>query len=384
MRDVRAVLALTGAAFFWSGNFVAGRALRTDIDPATLNLLRWSLCLVLLLPWVGAKAWRSRQAIGRHWRLLVALGATGIAAFHTLVYVALRDSSAIDALLMLSLTPVAILGASALAGNVRPSASQWAGSAASLLGAAILLTHGEPARWAQLAPTQGTLCMLLAVVLWAAYSLCLRRRPRELASEVVFAASIVPAVVLLLGWVALTPHPPPFAMTARLAGSLAYIVVFASLAGFLLWSYGVAAIGPERAGLFVNLMPLFGAAQAIALLDETLRPSHIGGAVCVLAGIALVGTERRKAASPVIEAGAFEIAAAHAGQSHAAPRTPDESPCRLRTTGVVQRSENTWCGSRPATSAYSASTFDRPPPSTTRSGSSTLTTVASARARRSA
>jgi len=167
MRDVRAVLALAGAAFFWSGNFVAGRALRTDIDPATLNLLRWSLCLALLLPWVGAKAWRSRQAIGRHWRLLVALGATGIAAFHTLVYVALRDGSAIDALLMLSLTPVAILGASALSGDARPTASQWAGSAASLLGAAILLTHGEPARWAQLAPTQGKLCMLLAVVLWA-------------------------------------------------------------------------------------------------------------------------------------------------------------------------------------------------------------------------
>ena len=143
--------------------------------------------------------------------------------------------------------------------------------------------------------------MGLAVVLWAAYSLCLRRRPRELAPEVVFAASIVPAVVLLLGWVALMPQPAPFAMTARIAGALAYIVVFASLAGFLLWSYGVAAMGPERAGLFVNLMPLFGAAQAIVLLDETLRPSHLGGALCVLAGIALVGMERQVVVAPAVE-----------------------------------------------------------------------------------
>ena len=94
MRDGRAVLALAGAAFFWSGNFIAGRALSHEIDAATLNLLRLSLCLALLLPWVGPTLWRSRQAIGRHWRLLVALGATGIAAFHTVVYVALRDSSA--------------------------------------------------------------------------------------------------------------------------------------------------------------------------------------------------------------------------------------------------------------------------------------------------
>jgi len=302
MRNLRAGLALAGAALFWAGNFVAGRALHADIDAATLNLLRWSLCLVLLLPWVGAKAWRSRQAIRHHWRLLLALGATGIAAFHTLVYIALRDSSAIDALLMLSLTPVAILGGSALVGGARPTASQWAGSAASLLGAAILLTHGEPARWAKLGMTQGTLCMLLAVILWAAYTLCLRRRPRELAHDVLFAASIVPAVVLLLGWVALASAPAPFALSARIGWSLAYIVVFASLAGFLLWSYGVAAIGPERAGLFVNLMPLFGAVQAIALLGETLRPSHLGGALCVLAGIAVVGTERQGAVAPAVEA----------------------------------------------------------------------------------
>jgi len=301
MRDGRAVLALAGAAFFWSGNFIAGRALSHEIDAATLNLLRWSLCLALLLPWVGPTLWRSRQAIGRHWRLLLALGATGIAGFHTLVYLALRDSSAIDALLMLSLTPVAILAGAALTGGARPSTAQWAGSAASLLGAAILLTHGEPGRWAALSPTRGTLCMGLAVVLWAAYSLGLRQRPRELAPEVVFAASIVPAVALLLGWVALAPHPAPLVMTLRIAGALAYIVVFASLAGFLLWSYGVAAIGPERAGLFVNLMPLFGAAQAIVLLDETLRPSHLGGALCVLAGIALVGMERQVVVAPAVE-----------------------------------------------------------------------------------
>jgi drug/metabolite transporter (DMT)-like permease len=300
MRDGRAVLALAGAAFCWSGNFVAGRALRADIDPALLNLLRWSLCLALLLPWVGARAWRSRHVLRRHWRLLLALGATGIAAFHTLVYIALQHSGTIDALLLLSLAPVAVLGGAALTGAARPSMAQWTGSAVSLLGAAVLLTHGEPARWAQVAEAPGALCMLLAVVLWAAYSLCLRRRPHELDHDVLFAASIVPAVVLLLAWVLLRPAPMAFALTARIAWSLAYIVVFASLAGFLLWSYGVAAIGPERAGPFINLMPLFGAAQAILLLDETLQPAHLGGAACVLAGVGLIGAKRRAAAAPAI------------------------------------------------------------------------------------
>ena len=305
MRDKRAALALAGAAFCWSGNFVAGRALCADIDPALLNLLRWSFCLAVLLPWVGARAWRSRHALRRHWRLLLVLGATGIAAFHTLVYAALHDSGAIDALLLLSLTPGAILAGSALTGGARPNAAQWAGCSASLFGAALLLTHGEPARWAKVAATPGALCMLLAVALWAVYSLCLRRRPPELDHDVLFAASIVPGVLLLLAWVLLRPQPLAFGLTARIGWSLAYIVVFASLVGFLLWSYGVAAIGPERAGPFVNLMPLFGSAQAIVLLDETLQPWHFGGALCVLAGIALIGMERRAAPVPVIEASRY-------------------------------------------------------------------------------
>jgi drug/metabolite transporter (DMT)-like permease len=233
------------------------------------------------------------------------LGATGIAAFHTLVYAALHDSGAIDALLLLSLTPGAILAGSALTGGARPNAAQWAGCSASLFGAALLLTHGEPARWAKVAATPGALCMLLAVALWAVYSLCLRRRPPELDHDVLFAASIVPGVLLLLAWVLLRPQPLAFALTARIGWSLAYIVVFASLVGFLLWSYGVAAIGPERAGPFVNLMPLFGSAQAIVLLDETLQPWHFGGALCVLAGIALIGMERRAAPVPVIEASRY-------------------------------------------------------------------------------
>jgi hypothetical protein len=52
--DTRATFALAGAALLWSGNFIAGRALRDTIDPVTLNLLRWVLCLLIFLPCVGA------------------------------------------------------------------------------------------------------------------------------------------------------------------------------------------------------------------------------------------------------------------------------------------------------------------------------------------
>lgn len=296
--DTRAAFALACAALLWSGNFIAGRALRDDIDPATLNLLRWALCLLIFLPWVGPKAWRYRRVVAREWRLLLALGATGIAAFHTLVYLALTSTTAINALLMLSLAPTTILVGAALTGGSRPSRTQWAGTLVSLAGACILVTRGSTAVLFGLAPARGDLWMIVAVLLWAVYSLLLRRRPADLPQDVALAASIVPAIALLLPAVTLSATVAPLALTPRLLAALTYIAVFASLIAFLLWSYGVSTIGPERAGQFVQLMPVFGAALAVVLLGETIVLPQLAGALCVFAGIALVQRRPRPRARP--------------------------------------------------------------------------------------
>jgi drug/metabolite transporter (DMT)-like permease len=288
--DVRAAVALAAAALLWSGNFIVGRALRDDIDPITLNLYRWALCLLIFLPWVGPRAWRCRHVVAREWRLLLALGITGIAAFQTLVYFALTSTTAINALLMLSSAPTAILVGAALTSGSRPSREQWVGTLVSLVGACILVTRGSLAVLLDLSPARGDLWMIVAVLLWAVYSLLLRRRPPDLPQDVTLASSMVPAVVLLLA-AKMTAPAAPLALTPSVVGGLIYVAVFASLIAFLLWSYGVSLIGPERAGQYLQLMPVFGAMLAMALLGETIVLPQVVGALCVLAGIALV--ERR-------------------------------------------------------------------------------------------
>lgn len=282
----RASLALSAAALLWSGNFIVGRALHGEIDPAGFNLLRWTVCLAAMLPWVGAKAWRHRAVVAREWRLLLGLGATGIAAFHSLVYLALQTTTAIHALLMLSLTPTAMLGVSALQTRSRPTRGQLLGTVVSLLGAGVLVTRGH-ALSGPLFHT-GDLWMLAAVLLWALYSALLRTRPTDLPQDVTLACSIVPALGLLLPWVMASPGPWPDASTVRVLAALAYVGLFASMLAFLLWSYGVSVLGPERAGPFVQLMPVFGAGMAMAWLGEQLGLAQVAGAAGVLAGIALV------------------------------------------------------------------------------------------------
>jgi len=289
-----APVALTLAALFWTGNFIAGRALRDDIDPVTLNTLRWSLAALLFFPFVAPSCRVHAQTIRHHWRYLLALGATGIAAFHTTVYVALTQTTAANALLVLALAPAAILLGAAMIGSSRPTPLQWAGSTLSLMGAAVLISRADMDVLRAFAFNPGDLWMLAAVVIWAIYSLLLQRRPQELPPTVTLATSMVFGVALMLP-VALSMLPNAhLSLSASFAGALAYIVIFPSVLAFWLWGYGVAQLGPERAGQFIHLMPVFGPVLAMAILGERIVAAQLAGAAIVFAGIAAVLLGARK------------------------------------------------------------------------------------------
>ena len=132
------------ATLFWSGNFVAGRALRGSIDPLTLNFLRWMIALVFIAPFVWQSTLIALPALRREWRLILALGATGIATFHVLVYLALQSTTATSALLILSLAPIVTLLGSACLREQRPTTRQTGGALISIIGACVLITRGEP------------------------------------------------------------------------------------------------------------------------------------------------------------------------------------------------------------------------------------------------
>jgi drug/metabolite transporter (DMT)-like permease len=282
-------LALVLAALFWSGNFVAGRALRGHVDPVTLNFLRWLIALALIAPFVWRNTVSNLPILRREWRLILALGATGIASFHTLVYLALESTTATSALLMLSLAPIATLLASAAFAMEHPTNRQVGGALISIVGAGVLITRGDPAAILLQGFNVGDLWMLLAVVIWTAYSLLLRRRPADLPSPVALAGSIAVALAIMAP-VMLLGAPIPVAALGSLPVllSIAYIAIFASAIAFLLWTYGVSRLGPTRAGQFVNLMPIFGAGLAYSLLGEVPTLGQVVGAALVLSGIAFV------------------------------------------------------------------------------------------------
>jgi drug/metabolite transporter (DMT)-like permease len=285
-------LALTLAALFWAGSFIVGRALRDDIDPVVLTFFRWLISLFVFAPFVWREIDSHAQAVLREWRLIVGLGATGIALFHPLVYVALQHTSATNALLTFSLSPAVILLGASFASRKRPTIRESTGVLISMVGAAVLIARGDMAVVTSKSVNIGDLWMVAAVAVWAVYSLLLRRRPADLPQTVTLVSSIAVALPMLLPFTLLAASGGSFhPSTSALLGTL-YIAIFGSVIGFMFWSHGVADLGPARAGQFVHLMPVFGAALSFVFLGEPLSFPQVLGASFVLAGIVLMETRR--------------------------------------------------------------------------------------------
>lgn len=285
-------LLLAGASLFWAGNFIVGRALRGDVPPVALNFWRWLIALALLLP-LGLPTVRHHRALLlREWRLVLVLAASGVAGFQSLVYQALTQTTAINALLIVTLTPICIVILSWLFWRERLGGWPTVGVLVSLLGAVVVISRGETARLLEVRLNPGDLWMLVAVWLWALYSVLLRRRPRELPLLPLLVACVLVGLLILLplyGWRLQAGEGMVLRGTTLLG--LLYVGIFPSAVAFTFWNRGVAAVGATVAGMFLHLMPVFGALLAVLFLGERLAPYHGLGLLLVFGGIAL--TSRR-------------------------------------------------------------------------------------------
>jgi len=281
-------LLLTLAALFWSTNMVVGRAARDLIPPIAFNFWRWALALLILLPFCGRDLVRHRALILRHWRILGALALTGMAIFHSLIYLGLSLSPAINALLLFATSPLFFVLLAWLLTGERITPGQALGIAVSLAGAALVIARGELGILLGLRFAPGDLWLLAGVILWALYSVLLRRRPAGLPPLVLLSATVLIALLLLVPVYGLEVWSGArLQLSAASLASLAYVALFPSVVAYIFWNRGVREVGPNAAGVTLQLMPVFGALLAVAFLGERLAGYHWLGGGLVLSGILL-------------------------------------------------------------------------------------------------
>jgi drug/metabolite transporter (DMT)-like permease len=287
-------LLLTLAPLFWATNMVLSRAMRSDIPPVAMSFWRWVLAGLILLPFVWRDVRKHLPAIRREWKVLFALGLLSVTSFNTLCYIGLQWTSATNGTLFNSVIPILIIPLAWLALHERITLRQAAGVAISLSGVVAIVVEGDVRKLLSLRINQGDLWLLAAMVLWAGYTVLLRWRPAEL-TGLPFLACIIyfgmPGLGLLYGWEIAAGRT--FKPSAAVLLTFLYYGIFPSILSNLCFNAGVKAVGPNRAGIFAHLMPVFGILLSAVFLGERPQVHHSVGMALVFYGIWLSSTARR-------------------------------------------------------------------------------------------
>ncbi|HVI31415.1 MAG TPA: DMT family transporter [Phenylobacterium sp.] len=257
--------------------------------PMALVFWRWVVAFLI----VSALAWRGlaedRAELIRRWPTVLALAATGVASFGALLYVGLQSTTALNSLVVQAAIPPLIMLFAWVALRERTGRWQVAGVALSLVGVLVVLSRGRPWDLLHLGLNRGDAVVLVGVVLYAVYSLILRRRPQVRPMSLLWATFGAAIVLLAPFYLAELASGRTMALTPKALLGVGYVAVFPSFLAYLFFNRGVELIGSARAGQYLHLQPVFGAVLAVLLLGESFHLFHAAGLALIGAGILLAG-----------------------------------------------------------------------------------------------
>ncbi|MBP7742163.1 MAG: DMT family transporter [Aliarcobacter sp.] len=277
------------AVLFWSGNFIFGRYISSSIEPVQLSFYRWFFVMVLFLPYIIINYKNLILGLKKDALLLIVFGSLGIAGFNTFLYYGLQTTTATNALLINSSTPIFIIIISSFIFKTMITKVQTFGVVLSTLGVLYLILKGDINHILELEFNPGDFWILLAALDWALYSVLLKFKPKELSSfEFLIITTVIGVIILFFVFIFQDfGFEFNFVENKDVLYSLIYIVIFPSILSFYFWNRAIIEIGASKAGQSAHLMPIFGALLAYIFLDEVMQFYHIIGMIFIAIGIYL-------------------------------------------------------------------------------------------------
>lgn len=283
-------ISLVLCVLFWSGNFIIGKYLNTNVEAIELAFFRWFFVLLFIFPtlfFVNVK--KIIRVTKENIFIMSALALFGITLFNTIVYSALKSTSATNALLINSTIPLMILFFSYIFYKTKILKIQVVGIIISTFGVAFLVLKGNLLNILDLESHSGDLYILLSSLCWTFYSLLLKFKPKEFRFYEFFVALVILGFIFLLPLYLYQGYSleEELKQIQNYWYFFLYISFFTSILSYFFWNIGIDEIGAAKAGQFTHLMPLFGSFLAYIFLGESLSFYHIIGALLIAAGIYL-------------------------------------------------------------------------------------------------
>lgn len=278
---------------FWAGNSVLARGVAELIPPVAMSFWRWVLAFAMLAPFTWKLVLKDWPKICQSWKIISLISLLGISSFNTLLYSAAQTTTALNIALTQSVMPAIIVLLSFLLYGEKVNRRQLVAVILCMLGAGVIVVHGDWQRLKQLQFVTGDLLMLFAVCLYALYSVLLRKRPEIHPLSFLTTTFLIGVVSLLPLYLWEQTYTPPLQLNQTVLLSLLYVGLCPSILAYLCWNRGIEQLGANRTGLYINLIPLFASLMAILFLGEQLKSYHLFGMLIIFFALALFNLPRR-------------------------------------------------------------------------------------------
>jgi len=274
---------------FWSGNFILARFMKDSIEPLELAFLRWFFVFLFISPYLFIHRKKLFTYIKAYFVSLLILSILSVSAFNTLLYYGLQTTTATNALIINSVTPIMVIIFAYFILKQDITKRQSIGIFLSLFGVIYLILEGSIQTALALEFNEGDIWIIISSLTWALYSVVLKFKPGEIQGFDFF------AILVVLGLLILFPLYLSQGYTLESQIILIennfmifiYVSIFASILSYYFWNHGIEKIGASKTSQFTHLMPLFGSFLAYIFLDESLQYFHIVGMALIFLGIYL-------------------------------------------------------------------------------------------------
>lgn len=280
-------LLLMLATLFWGGNAVASRLAVGEVSPLLLTALRWIGVCALIAPFYAREIAVGWNSVIRHPFRIILPGILGQTGFNVLMYVGAHSTTALNIGLLQGATPALVFLGVWLVYGARVGALQAIGVAVTMVGVAVISSGGSLHALLGLQLNRGDAMMLIAVLLYAGYTVAMRDRPKMPA--IVF--FLIMALFAAAASLPLIPIDYAFGTfqwpTLKGWFIIAYVTIFPSFFSQIFYIRGIELIGPGRAGVFYNMLPVFAVLFAVVGLKEPFGWPQAAAMILILGGIGL-------------------------------------------------------------------------------------------------
>ena len=286
----RAALMIIICMFFWGSVFPIAKILLVDISGASLALYRFVIAVLSLGIYMKLRRITLPHLTLFQWMMLLLVGMFGVGGFNIALFSGLQQTSATNAALIMSLSPIVTSLLSAILSKQWITKKQCISLVISFSGVVLVITNGSMDRLIQLNVNHGDLIIMVAMLAWSSYTICSQKLNTWAATipytQITMAAGLFS--LLIFSFIQVDSHAWQEVQTLSVIGlvEVLYLGLFSTVIGYLFWIQGVSDLGPAKASIFYNLVPVFAALISL-MFGQVLTEVQLTGMAIVLLGLTL-------------------------------------------------------------------------------------------------